>query len=208
MNKIVIIGGGGHAKVLIDIFNMSGQYEIMGILDTQRETGLSILNIPVLGNDDLLEGLYKKGIKNACIAIGSINDNSKRKMLYKRVKQIGFSIPFLTHPQAIISRNARISEGVQVMAGVVIHAESLIEENTIINTGSIVEHDCYISRHVHICPGVVISGGCKINEGAFIGAGSTIIQGIKIGKNVTVGAGSVVIRDVADGSKVMGVPAK
>lgn len=208
MNKIVIIGGGGHAKVLIDIFNMCGQYEIVGILDTQHETGLSILNIPVLGNDDLLEGLYKKGIKNACIAIGSITDNSKRKMLYKRVKQIGFSIPLLTHPQAIISRNARISEGVLVMAGVIIQTESLIEENTIINTGSIVEHDCYISRHVHICPGVVISGGCQINEGAFIGVGSTIIQGIKIGKNVTVGAGSVVIRDVPDGSRVMGVPAK
>ena len=208
MCKIVIIGGGGHARVIIDTLKMSGEYEIVGILDPQLETGTNISEVNVLGDDNLLEELFKKGVNNACIAVGSIKDNIKRKILYERVKQTGFSIPSLTHPQSIMSTNVKISEGVQIMAGAILQAGSLIGENTIVNTGSIIEHDCYIGRHVHICPGVVISGGCEIHEGAFIGAGATVIQGIKIGKNVLVGAGSVVIRDVPNDSKVMGVPAK
>lgn len=208
MEKIIIIGGGGHAKVLIEIVKLSGQYEIIGILDPQLEVDINIAGVSVLGNDDLLEGLHKKGVMNACIAIGSIKDNIRRKILYEKVKQMGFTIPFLIHTQTILSENVKISEGVQVMAGAIIQTGSEVEENTIVNTGSIVEHDCLIDRHVHICPGVVISGGCEISEGAFIGAGATIVQGIKIGENVIVGAGAVVVDDIPDGAKVMGIPAK
>lgn len=208
MQKIIIIGGGGHARVLMEIIKMSGQYEIEGILDPQLNPGLKISGVTVLGNDDLLEDLFNKDIKNACVAVGSIKNNERREMIYIRVKQAGFSVPFLIHPNATTSKNIKISEGVQIMAGVIIQRDCIIAENSIVNTGSIVEHDCYIGRHVHICPGTVISGGCEISEGAFIGAGTTIIQGIKIGKNATVAAGSVVIKDVPDNSKVMGIPAK
>lgn len=208
MERIIIVGGGGHARVLINIVKLSGQYEIIGILDPHLNVEENISGIPVLGNDDLLEDLYKKGIKNACIAIGSIRDNTKRTKLYNFVKEIGFSLPPLTHPNAIITDDVKISEGVQIMAGAIIQTGSLIGKNTIINTGVIVEHDCFIGQHVHLCPGVVISGGCEIQNGAFIGSGATVIQGIKIGENATVAAGAVVIKDVSDSSQVMGVPAK
>ena len=208
LDEIILLGGGGHAKVLIDLINTSGQFEISGILDTQLEIGTKVLNVPVLGDDDLLSGLYSKGIKNVCIAIGSVKDNVRRRILFDKVKQMGLLVPYLLHPQAIIvSKNVHFSEGVQIMAGVNVQTDSLFKENTIINTGAIIEHDCSIGSHVHICPGAVISGGCTVGDGAFIGAGATIMQEINIGKCVTVAAGAVVVKDVPDRSMVKGVPA-
>lgn len=207
-DEIVLLGGGGHAKVLIDLINTSGQFEISGILDTQLEIGTKILNVPVLGDDDLLPGLYSKGIKNVCIAIGSVKDTTGRRILFEKVKKIGFLVPYLLHPQAIIvSKNVHFSEGVQIMAGVIVQTDSLFKENTIINTGAIIEHNCSIGSHVHICPGAIISGGCTVGDGTFIGAGATIIHEIDIGKCVTVAAGAVVVKDVPDRSMVKGVPA-
>ena len=207
LDEIILLGGGGHAKVLIDLINTSMQFEISGILDTQLEIGTKVLNVPVLGDDDLLSGLYSKGIKNVCIAIGSVKDNTRRRNLFDKVKQMGFLVPYLLHPQAIISKNVRFSEGVQIMAGVNVQTDSLFKENTIINTGAIIEHDCSIGSHVHICSGVVISGGCTVGDGTFIGAGATVMQGINIGKCVTVAAGAVVVKDVPESSMVKGVPA-
>ncbi len=207
LDEIILLGGGGHAKVLIDLINTSMQFEISGILDTQLEIGTKVLNVPVLGDDDLLSGLYSKGIKNVCIAIGSVKDNTRRRNLFDKVKQMGFLVPYLLHPQAIISKNVRFSEGVQIMAGVNVQTDSLFKENTIINTGAIIEHDCSIGSHVHICSGVVISGGCTVGDGTFIGAGATVIQGINIGACVTVAAGAVVAKDVPDRSTVKGIPA-
>lgn len=207
-DEIVLLGGGGHAKVLIDLINTSGQFEISGILDTQLEIGTKVLNVPVLGDDDLLPGLYSKGIKNVCIAIGSVKDTTGRRILFEKVKKIGFLVPYLLHPQAIIvSKNVHFSEGVQIMAGVAIQTDSLFKENTIINTGAIIEHNCSIGSHVHICPGAIISGGCTVGDGTFIGAGATIIHEIDIGRCVTVAAGAVVVKDVPDRSMVKGVPA-
>lgn len=208
MGKIVLLGGGGHAKVIIDLINACGSYEIAGIVDGQLAAGVFVSGVSVLGDDRILPELYGKGLKNACIAIGSVKDNSKRKALYEKIKYAGFSIPVLVHPSAIISGKSHICEGAQIMAGVIVQTDSSIGENTIVNTGAIVEHDCTIGNHVHICPGATLSGGCLIGEGAFIGAGATVIHGIRIGSNAVVAAGAVVIADVPDNTTVMGIPAK
>lgn len=208
MQEIVLIGGGGHAKVLIEIIKLLKQYKIIGILDSQIAIGTYISGIAVLGKDDLMSNLYTNGVKHACIAVGSIKDNSKRRNLYEKVKQIGFQVPVLAHPYSIISKDTIISEGVQVTAGAIIQRGSKIGANTIINTGAVIEHDCVIGNHVHVCPGVVISGDCVIGDGTFIGAGSVVIQGLKIGENSIVGAGAVVVNNVPDNTRVMGVPAK
>ncbi len=209
MEKIVVLGGGGHARVLISLIRAVARYEITGILDPSLKREAMVLGISVLGGDDLLSRQIKDGITLACIGVGSVGDNSKRTSLYKTVKEVGFSVPCLIHPRAIVDKNeVNISEGVQVMAGAIIQAGSLVRENTIINTGAVVEHDCVIGKHVHICSGAVIAGGVIINNSAFIGAGATIIQDIKIGSNSVVAAGAVVVNDVGDGVKVKGVPAK
>ncbi|RJR21780.1 MAG: acetyltransferase [Nitrospiraceae bacterium] len=207
--KIIILGGGGHAKVLIEIIRSGGIFEIAGILDARFEKGLKISGVPVIGKDDLLPGIFERDrIINACIGVGSTRDNSLRRALYEKVKQIGFSVPSLVHPKAVVSASCRISEGTQLMASSVVQPCSFIGENTIINTGAIIDHDCNVGRHVHICPGAVLSGECLVGEGSFIGTGATIVNGIKIGKNVTIGAGSVVVNDIADDSVVKGVPAR
>lgn len=207
-DEIILIGAGGHARVLIDLIRLSGLYEIAGIIDSQLKVGEMVSGIDVLGNDDVLGKLYSHGLKYASVAVGSTKDNFKRRVLYENAKEIGFSVPCLLHPKAVIAGNVQLLEGAQVMAGAIIQVNNTIGENTIINTGAIVEHDCQIGMHVHVCPGATISGGCKIGTGAFIGAGATVIQGLSIGNNAVVAAGAAVISDVPANARAMGVPAK
>lgn len=206
--KIVMLGGGGHSRVLIDLIRLSGKFEIACILDPELETGSTVMGVPVQGDESLLPGLFKNGIINACVAVGSVKENGVRMNLYEKVREIGFSVPYLIHPSTIISAEASFSDGVQVMAGTIVQAISSVGENTIVNTGAIVEHDCRIGKHVHICPGAVISGGCVIGDGSFIGAGATVIHGVSVGKSAKIGAGAVVIKDVPQDATVSGVPAK
>ncbi|KPK02229.1 MAG: hypothetical protein AMK71_03030 [Nitrospira bacterium SG8_35_4] len=201
MDKIILIGGGGHAKVLIDLIKTIEEYEIAGIVDPELETGSQVFTIPVLGSDDVLPDLIARGIKTFCIAVGSVRDNSKRRELYMMVKNLGLSIPSLIHPGAVVSTmETSISDGVQIMAGAIIQAGTVVGENTIINTGAVIEHDCIIGRNVHVCPGAVICGGSIIGDNAFIGAGSTIIQYLEIGRDAFVGAGALVHRNLSDGA--------
>ncbi|HDL20054.1 MAG TPA: acetyltransferase [Nitrospirae bacterium] len=206
--KIILLGGGGHAAVLIELIRSCDQYEIEGILNESGKSPDSVFGIPILGNDGLLPDLYSQGIRNACVAVGSIQDNSNRKALYEKVKGIGFHVPSLVHVTGYVSESTSLSEGVQVMAGAVLQSLSIIGENTIINTGAIVEHGCRIGRNVHICPGAIVSGDTNIGDNTFIGAGATIKQGTVIGQDSLVAAGAVVVKDVPDGAKIIGVPAK
>ena len=208
MKKIVLIGGGGLARILLDLIRTFTEYEIVGILDSQLKVGQVIQGVSVLGSDDLLSKLYAGDVRNACVAVGGIKADNNRKMLYEKARHIGFAMPSLIHPQAIISKGSEIREGVCIMAGAIIQIGSSIGENVLIYSGAIVEHECQIRKNSHICPGSILSGGCIIRENSYIGAGATVIQGIKIGNNVTVGAGSVVISDLSDGVTVKGVPAK
>jgi UDP-perosamine 4-acetyltransferase len=206
--KLVIIGGGGHSRVLIDLIQECGDYEIVGILDLQLKAGASVLGVPILGGDDLLSQVYAEGVKNACIGVGSTKDTSKRRILYEKVKRMGFFVLTLIHPRTIISKSSQIAEGVQIMAGAVVQAGVKISENTIINTSAIIEHDCDIGKNVHICPGAVVAGGVKVSDSALIGANATIKQGIRIGESAVVGAGAVVVKDVPASVIVKGVPAR
>lgn len=207
-DSLVILGGGGHAKVLIDLIKQSGTYKIAGILDPKLKKGESILGVSVLGDDSLLKNILKEGIRDICLGIGKVGASNIRKNTYEKVKLLGFDIPALVHPQAVVSESVHVSQGVQVMAGAVIQADSFLDKNVIVNTAVLVDHDCKIGQNVHLSPGSIISGGCVIGDNSFIGAGATVIHGIRVGKNVVVGAGAVVVKDVKDGRVVKGVPAR
>ncbi len=208
MKKIIFLGGGGHAKVLIDLVRIIDKYEITGILDLQLKKGTMVLDIPVLGGDDQLSVIFNNSIRTVCVAVGSAKDNEVRCRLFDMVRNMGFEILSLVHPNSFVSEESTISDGVQVMAGVTIQTNTFIGENAIINTGAIIDHDCFVGRHTHVCPGVVIAGGVIIGDNSFIGPGATIIKGVKIGNNSVVGAGAVVVNDISAGLKVKGVPAK
>jgi len=205
--KIVLIGGGGHCKVVVSILKKLDNFKIAGIVDNYK-VGSSRNKIKVIGTDDDLKDICKIGIHNALITVGSIKDNTKRYRLYNMAKEIGYKFPVIISPEAIVDESVKIDEGTVVMPGSIINIDSSIGKNCIINTGAIIEHDCKIGNHSHIAPGVHISGAVNIGELSFIGIGATIIQGITIGKNVTIGAGSVVIKDVPDNVISLGNPAK
>jgi UDP-perosamine 4-acetyltransferase len=205
--KLILIGGGGHCKVVISILKKLKIFEIVGIVDNYKVES-SIEGIKIIGIDNDLEDFFKRGIKNALITVGSIKNNSKRYKLFTLAKKIGYKFPIIVSPDAIVDSSVSIGEGTVIMPGSIINIDSSIGENCIINTGAIIEHDCKIGDHCHIAPGVHISGAVNIGELSFMGIGATIIQGITIGKNVTIGAGSVVINDIPDNVIAVGNPAK
>ncbi|AEF17894.1 sugar O-acyltransferase, sialic acid O-acetyltransferase NeuD family [Thermoanaerobacterium xylanolyticum LX-11] len=206
MDKLVLIGAGGHAKAVIDILKKNNTIHIEGLIGKSDEIGRKVLGVPVIATDEQLNDLLKREINYALIVVGSVGDNYLRKSLYEKVKEIGFTFINAFHPSAIISEYVKFGLGNVVMAGTFIGPDTQVGNNVIVNTGSIIEHDCIISDHVHVAPGVKIAGGVKIGEASHIGIGSIIIQGIKIGKNSLIGAGTVVINDVPDNAVVVGVP--
>lgn len=203
--EVVILGNGGHARVLLQTLDLS-QVKILGYTSTTREERSSS-GISYLGTDEIISAQLSRSIK-LVNGIGGIRADRKREHIFNRLKQEGFMFLSVIHPQAYISSDVYLDEGVQIMVGALIQPGTQIGANSIVNTGAIIDHDCIIGSHVHISPGAVITGGVKIEDGVHVGAGATIIQGVRIGMNSTIGAGSVVIRDVLPGSTVVGVPAK
>jgi UDP-perosamine 4-acetyltransferase len=204
--RVVVIGAGGHARVLLDTLVAMQQYEIVGLTDPdQHKWGMQLAGYPVLGSDDILSSLRDQGIDGVIIATGS---NRLRVRLFEYVHNLNLKAVNAVHPHSWISPSVQLGEGVVVMAGVVINANTRIGHNVIINTGATVDHDCSINDHVHIAPGCHLSGNVQIGVGAFIGTGSSIIPEITVGSWSVVGAGSVVIRDVPASVTVVGVPAQ
>jgi len=206
--KLILVGGGGHCKVVLSQIKKLKEFEVIGIVDNYKPVGSSINGVNIIGTDEDLIRFYEEGIRNALITVGSVQDNSKRYNLFKLVKDIGYSLPIIISPTAIIDETVKIGEGTVIMPNTTINVDSYIGKNCIINSGAIIEHDCTIDDHCHIAPGAHISGEVEIGELSFIGIGATIIQGIKVGKNVTIGAGAVVIDNLLDNVVAVGNPAK
>ena len=204
---VIIIGGGGHARVLISTLKALRR-EIIGLLHPDTSLiGQCIAGVCALGNDDKIKD-YAPDTIELINGLGSVSLPEKRKDIYMKFKKNGYSFASVIHPSAIVVDDVKIGEGVQIMAGAILQSGCLIGDNAIINTGAIVDHDCKIGAHVHIAPGSVISGGVEIGEIAHIGTGATIIQGVKIGDSAVIGAGAVVIDNVPSNNMFVGVPAR
>ncbi|MBE3573279.1 MAG: acetyltransferase [Moorella humiferrea] len=204
---IVLIGGGGHARVVAGIIELIGTYCIIGFTELRQESLLGVCGLSYLGNDEVLPELIGKGITNAAIGVAGFNNNWRRE-LYNRCLQLGFDLPALCHPRAIVARDVLIGGGTVIVAGSIINPGVTINENVIINTGAIVEHDCRIGHSAQIGPGAILCGNVTVGEEAFIGAGACIIQGVNVGAGAFIGAGAVVTKDVPPGVTVAGNPAR
>ena len=201
---MLVIGAGGHAKVVIELVRAIGAYEIIGLIDVNL-SGPPILGVPILGTDGDLPRLRREGIAHAFVGIGN---NQRRLQTGYYLRQNDFEIINAISPAAIVSASARLGYGIAVMAGAVINAEARVDDFSIINTHSSVDHDCWIGECAHVCPGSTLAGNVRVGRLAFIGAGATVIPGTTIGQNATIGAGASVLRDVPDGASAWGVPAK
>jgi sugar O-acyltransferase (sialic acid O-acetyltransferase NeuD family) len=209
--KILLIGAGGHCISVLDSLLATSIYEHIGIVGKVEETDnaiLSIMGIPIIGNDDDLGRLYAEGYTDAFIAIGSIGDVSLRKKLYQIVKNIGFTIPNIIDNTSVISKHVKLGEGIYVGKEAVVNAFVTIGNCAIVNTSSVIEHECTIGDFVHIATGAILCGNVLIDENTHIGAGSTIKQGIHIGSNSLIGMGSVVLRDIGANKKAYGNPCR
>lgn len=207
MSDIVLIGGGGHCGVVIDVIEQHGKYRIAGIVDVKEKVGSKVRGYKVFATDDDLEKLTTK-YENFCLTIGHTGSDKIRRNLHQKLKALGATFPVIISKHAIVAADVAIGEGTVIMHGVVINVGTTIGVCGIINTSSVVEHDCMLGDHCHVAPGAVLTGGCVVNLGSFIGAGAVLIPGITVGSNSIVGAGSTVISNVPDNSVVAGSPAK
>lgn len=193
---IIILGGGGHAKVLIDILRRLN-CRLVGIVDPNQSVGSVLHGLNVLGADNAVFN-YLAAEVELINGVGSLpKDKGLRVSLFHTFNDKGYRFKTLVDPTAFIAADVELSDGTQVMAGVIIQAGTKIAENTIVNSGAIVEHDCRIGKHVHIAPGAVLSGTVEVGDYVHIGTGAKIIQNINIGAGSIIGAGSVVTQDIA-----------
>ena len=203
---ILIIGAGGHGRVLADLAFCLGR-QVLGFLDRDaRLHGTVIDGIKVLGGDECLAE-HSTDAVSLVNGIGSILRPDFRRDVYMRLKGLGYQFEALCHPASSVSRSVVFAQGVQMMAGVIVQNGARIGENTIINTGVIVEHDCVVGAHSHLAPGAVVCGDVRIGESCHIGVGAVIVQGLSVGDGALVAAGAVVVKDVPSGARVTGVPA-
>ena len=191
MKDIILVGGGGHCKSVIDVIEQEGKFKIIGIIDKPELLGSSVLDYSIIGNDSDLCALAKK-CKYALITIGQIKSPSLRIKFFDRAIKAGYSLPKIISPNAYVSGSSIIGNGVVVMHNAIINSCSTIGDNCIINSKALIEHDCTISNHCHISTNVTINGGVKIESGCFVGSGSITKESIIIGENSFIKAGSLV----------------
>jgi len=204
---IVIVGGGGHATVVMDIINSTSKYNIIGFTDRDPKAHLSGYGIPCLGDDAILADLPRRGVLHVAIGVGGFN-NRRRQVLYERIIDFGLGVPSLIHKGATVSPFAVVREGAVVMAGAIVGPGTQIAPNVIVNTGAVVDHHCVVGHSTLVGPAATLCGGVRVGERSFIGARACVVQYKNVGEDCVIGAGSVVLTDVAQGQTVVGNPAR
>lgn len=199
---VVILGAGGHAKVVIDVFRSAGiRVERCLVPGGSGE----ISGIPIVDEAEGLDELRSARSHRAFIAVG---DNDVRHRLGRELRSAGVEFANAISPSAYLAADVVLGTGILIAPQVVVNAASVIGNDVILNTSSSVDHDSRIGAAAHIAPGSHLAGSVQIGERSFVGVGTSVIPGISIGAGATVGAGSVVIRDIPDNAHAWGNPAR
>jgi len=204
---VILIGAGGHARVLIEALRLQGRHILFATDDDEGLLGTSVSGVRIEGPDGRVLEVPPDSV-GLVNAVGSVTAPIDRRRVFEQFVERGYRFEQIIHPTAVLASSVELGEGVQVMAGAVIQPSVIIGPNVLINTRACIDHDCVIEAHVHVAPGVTLSGGVHVHDTVHIGTGATVIQGIDIGREAVVGAGAVVVRDVAAGATVLGVPAR
>ena len=204
--QVVIIGAGGHGKVVLDIVRAAGQFKPAGFVDADPAlAGQVVAGLTVLGPPNLLPKLRQQRVSQVIVAIG---DNRTRLRYIDLAREYGFELVNAIHPTAFVSPSAALGLNVVVAPHASVITEARVAGGAIVNTAAVVDHECVVGEGVHVGPGAVLAGRVRVGRGAFVGMGAKVIQCRAVGEFATVGAGAVVIEDVPDGATAVGVPAR
>jgi len=195
---VIVYGGGGHGKSLIDLVRSLGTYKVVGVVDDGLPKGQVILGVPVLGGLEALPELQTQGVRLAVNAVGGIGDVGVRVKVFQKLAQAGFACPAVAHPSAVIEPSAVLAAGVQVFPHAYVGSDARLGYGAIVNTGAIVSHDCVLGDYVNISPGALLAGGVQVGSGALVGMGVTVNLGVRVGVGARLGNSSTVKTDVPD----------
>jgi acetyltransferase EpsM len=197
--KLIIVGMGGHSKVVADVAERCG-YQILGFLDDRKP---DVPHGTWLGSVDELD---MAAHQDACFFVG-IGNNAVRQKVVRQLAVRGAKFATLIDPSAILGSGVTVGAGTLVMPGCIINADSRIGEHVIVNTAATVDHDCVVGDYAHLSPGVHLAGAVRVGELTHIGIGASVIQTVTIGARSIIGAGAAVIRNIPDDVTAVGVPA-
>jgi acetyltransferase EpsM len=199
---LIIYGGGGHGKSLIDLVHALGTFQLVGLIDDGLEAGTEVMGLSVLGSGRLLSTLAERGLRLAVNAVGGVGDIGSRVRVFERILEAGFTCPTLIHPKAFVEPSARLEDGVQVFPNAYVGSDANVGFGVIVNTGSVVSHDCRLEAYANVAPGALLAGGVIVGEGTLIGMGVTINLNVEIGANARIGNSAVVKQNVPQGAIV------
>ena len=207
MKQALILGTGGHCRVILSLLDVCGEHEVLGIIELGKlSVGENIMGIPVLGNASCLDEFCGRSNLDIFLAIG---DNEIRQIWWKKTRELGFRLPNLISPYANIDCRAKLGEANVVCANVFIGPGAILCDNNLVNTGAIVEHEVLVGSHCHLAPSSTIAGRSRIGDECFIGAAATVIDGLSVEDGTTLGAGATLIRNISEiGGVYVGTPAK
>ena len=207
MRQALIVGTGGHCRVLLSLLAARGEHEVIGIVDlAEPRAGEVVMGIPVICSSTGLEAFRGRTDLDVFLAIG---DNALRRTWWEKSNELGLALPNLVSPHAIVDRRARLGGSNVVCARVFIGPEAILGDNNLINTAAVVEHEVKVGSHCHLAPSSTVAGRCQIGDGCFVGAGATVIDSVDVASGITIGAGGTVIRSITEpGGVYVGTPAK
>lgn len=201
-SSIIVYGGGGHGKMVIDVLRGMHTYTIRGVVDDGRTSGELILGTPVLGGSDILAQLYDSGTRLAVNGVGGIGNIQVRIKVFATLAEAGFAFPVIVHPTAYVDSSAALAQGAQVFTHAYIGSDARLGFGVIANTGAIISHDCQVGDFTNISPGAILAGNVTTGAGVLIGMGATINLGVKIGAGAKIGNSATVKADLPAGSVV------
>ncbi|HXG05471.1 MAG TPA: acetyltransferase [Candidatus Binatia bacterium] len=204
--RLAVVGGGGHARVVIDSAERAGRYRITAVFDDDPfARGRSVQGHPIVGGIEQLLRRWRDWCAAAVVAVG---DNQTRCTVSQRLVEHGIPLATVVHPASVVAADAGLGPGSVVMALAVLNPGAVVGTGAVINTAASVDHECIVGDWTFIAPGARLAGGVRVADLAFVGTGASVIPGRRIGRGARVGAGAVVVRDVPDGVTVVGVPAR